>query len=658
MQAPAATAGASRDAMAQGLRSLGAGDVSTARVEMMNAIKENPQDGLARAVQGSILIALNDGATAQVHLERALALGIAPERISHLLAHAAFLQGNYTQALERADAARISPPFAAYAARVRARTRIAQGNLEAAGQEFDVAFAINPKSSILWSDIGRFRLFSGNLSTAIDAASESVRLDPRNIEGLILTGELMRSQYGLVAAIPWFERALGVDPNNIRAMTELAATLGDAGRHQDMLALTRRILSLDNGNANAFYLQAVVAARANKPGLARTLLYKTGERLDGVPAVILLRAILDIQSGADEQAVIRLRPLVDMQPGNLKARRLLGSAMWRSGDHAGTVDILWPIVIRNDADSYSLFVIGRAFEALDNRVEAARFLDRAARSGRGEPTPFAVAGQLSELAANRSSQPDSATVAVPFLSGLVSAGQSANALDEAVRLARMNPGAPAAQVVVGDIYAVMGRHRDAALAYQQAANLKFSENTALRLVRAWQKAGNPEAAFRALNLFLGQNPRSVPAAILAGNYFIQTRQWNRAIATLEGLRTRIGNRDALILNNLAWCYINTGKPTLARLYAREAYALTPTNPVVVNTYGWSLFKSGSEPATGIGLLEKSTAIAPQNPDFRFRLAQAYASSGRIAEAKRAIGLALSSPAFRDRKTAIALLATL
>jgi cellulose synthase operon protein C len=654
----AGAASESRAALMRALGHIAAGNYRTARVETLNAITADPSNGLAHAIQGRIFLALNDGASANAELERALKLGVAPSRIGHLAGHAALLQGNFEGALAATDSKKVPVAFQAYAERIRGLTFLETGDFGAATQSFANAVSITPRSSVLWSDIGRFRMRAGDQAGAIEAASQAMQFDPRNVDGLILTGELLRSQYGLIAAIPWFERALTIDATNIAAMQALAATLGDAGKNREMLATTRKILALDPKNAQAFYLLAVMAARANNAGLARTLLYKAGDKLDSLPGAILLRAILEIQSGADEQAIRGLRPLLEHQPNNLKVRRLLGIALSRTGDVNGTIETLLPIAQRTDADSYTLSIVGRAYEAAGDRFEAARYLDRAAYPFRGEPQPFSSHSALDRLAAEQANQPDNAAATVPYISGLISSGRAGEALALALRLQNQNPGAPDASILVGDSFAALGRHAEAVIAYQKASNIRFSENTAFRLVNALQKSGDSIGALRALNLYISQNPRSLSAKILAADYFIQTKQWSRAIAQLESVRERLGNRDVLVLINLAWSYFNIQEPSRALAFAKTAYQLAPNNPAIVNSFGWILFKTGHDPKAGLALLEKACAIAPNHPGLRFQLAQAYAKVGRKAEARVATQRAMLAPDFQDRKAAMALLSAL
>src|SRR5207253_2601625 len=82
----------------------------------------------------------------------------------------------------------------------------------------------------------------------LQAADRAVAAKPRNAVALELRGELTRGQYGLAAAIPWFTRALEVDPGYVDALLERAATYADMGRMSDMLADARKVITLTGGH--------------------------------------------------------------------------------------------------------------------------------------------------------------------------------------------------------------------------------------------------------------------------------------------------------------------------------------------------------------------------------------------------------------------------
>jgi cellulose synthase operon protein C len=224
-------------------------------------------------------------------------------------------------------------------------------------------------------------------------------------------------------------------------------------------------------------------------------------------------------------------------------------------------------------------------------------------------------------------------------------------LRAAERLRDLNPGAPAAHVLVGDALTALGRPGDAVKIYEKAASIRFSEPIVLRLIDAQRRSGDNDGALRVLDLFLSQNPRSVAALLLAADHFIATKQWDSAIATLDGLRARLGNRDATILNKLSWAWFGQGNNDRALTYAGAAYAIAVSNPALASTYGWILFKSGKDKVGGIALLKKSVAIVPDAPMLRFQLAQVLVESGDKAGAKPHLKAAIDMPDFAERKAA-------
>jgi tetratricopeptide (TPR) repeat protein len=370
-----------------------------------------------------------------------------------------------------------------------------------------------------------------------------------------------------------------------------------------MLRATRRVLSLSPGNAMAHYLQAVMAARAGKYELARTLYARTGGGLDDLPAALLLSGSLDYQAGNHQRAIERLGRLVAIRPDNAKARRLLAAAKWRIGETAAVVAILEPLAARGDADSYSLTLLARALLRSGEPARAASLL---ARAGRPQATGTLIAAGQADLAAlRRDAQRGGPAGEVLLIRALIADGGSDEALARAQRLQANDPGVPATHLIAGDVLSARGAFAAAAEQYRKAANLAFTEPTALRLVEALERAGKAEAAARVLQLFLEQNPRSVNAQLLAAGRFMAVGQWRQAIAIYEGLRRRLGNNDAALLANLAIAHAQAGEAERALAFARRAWSLDRSNPATADVLGWLLVRSGKDKAAGLALLAQS-----------------------------------------------------
>ncbi len=619
----AACSGGSGTAYERGVAAFEAGDLRTARVELMNAIQADPDNAAARIMQARVLIGLNDGPGAEAEIVRARQSGAPVERTRHLMAHARLLQGDAEGALAEAEAA--PAEHEAYAARIRGQAWLRLGDQANASAAFNRALELAPEDGGTWVEVGRFRRASGDIGGAIQAADRAVAASPRSVDALLLRAELTRGQYGLAAALPWFDRALEVDPGHVGARLERAITYGDMGRMHEMLADTREVHRLTGGHPQAFYLQAMLAARARNFTLARSLYDRTRGAFDEMPAGMLLASAIDFETGNVERAASRLEALVERQSGNRRARRLLAAARWRLGDTEGAMAALTPLVDLPDADSYSLSLMGQALAQRGDTARASYYLARAAN-----PAPAALTAieriddaAFARLRDDANARPNDGPLQVRFVSALLARGLGAEALTRAQRLQAANPGAPEAHMLVGDALGVRGDFANAAEQYRRAANIAFSEGVALRLIEALQRSDQPEAAGQVLDLFLRQNPRNVPVLNIRANRAMLAGDWASAIRAYESLRTRLGDNDATVLNNLAWAYSETGAVERAVPLARRAHALDPDNPVMADTLGWTLFKAGRR-AEGLVLLEQAARGAPSDADIRRRLEQARA----------------------------------
>lgn len=585
------------------------GNYSAARNHALAALAGAPGSQAAMLLLARSYLQLGDGPAAEGAISRARDLHVPAARLAGLRAQARFLQGDYPGAL---DAAAAAPAGDGDALRARARTVAMQGDGASAARLLGGWLAAHPRDPGAWADLGRIRLNAGEMLGAAEAVARAGRLAPGDPVPLALQAEIVRTRYGPAAALPWFAAALRRDAYYHPALIEQAATLGELGRYADMLAATRKALASRPGSPQALYLQAVLAARAGKAELARDLLQRAGAGIAGLPGAALLGGGLDYAGGQYERAIGTWRQLVADQPMNVTLRRLLGAALLRSGDAPGALDALRPIAVRADADAYTLTLVARAFEATGDRASAARFLDRAAGGARGAVAAFASDDSIGATLAEARDDPDDPNYLLGVIRAQLTTGDSAGAIAQARRLVAASPGAPAAQLALGDALAAGGRFAEAAPVYARAASLAFDEPTMLRLVDAWGRAGQPRQAAAALSLFLQQNPQTLAGQRIRGQWQLANGDADGAIETLEGVRRIAGNRDAALLAALARAYAMSDDGTVARRYARAAYALSPMNAGVCDAYAVALAADG-ELDGARQLAAKALALAPGDP---------------------------------------------
>ena len=609
-------------------------DVRSARIELMNAIKADPEWIDARVAQAEVLLSLGDGIGAEAELDWAVQLGQDPATIRHLYGHAYSLQGDVQKAREQLSAGDIPRKNQGYAARIMGKVALQMEDAELASTAFNRAMELDAKNPDLWVDIARFRANTGDQAGATNAVDEAVKLDPKNIRALQYRGELLRFQFGLGAALPWFERALQIDPNDVALLTEYAATLGDMGRMTDMLVVARKIIALDGLNPRALFMQAVLAARAGNYGLARRLMQQTKGALDNVPSVLLVQGIIEHGEGNHNAAADKFRRLVSIQPDNRQAQDLLARSLYLAGSASDALDVLKPQVNRSGADPYAMWLAGRALEAIGERGQAAAVLNRAAIHDAGRESAFVAGAPLSVLQAEAQRNANDARIVVPYIRALYDAGDYSAAFAEAKRLQQGNPGASAAYILVADVATAMGNYDEALDALEQARSIRFSEPVMLRMVEVLRAKGDMQRSGQVLAQYLNYNPSNIAGLRWMAYAHLETESWAVAAHILENLRKRIGDNDALLMAGLTRAYTGLGQTEKAIAAGRIAYRVQPSSPVVSHLYGLALMADGARQKDGISLLKKAVAIMPTNPVYRKSLRRAYAAQRATGKQSR------------------------
>lgn len=341
------------------------------------------------------------------------------------------------------------------------------------------ASAPSPQSMLAQS---RATLAQGDFVGAYRIAESAAAKYPANADAVLLAANFVRDRYGLSASLPWYDRVIALDPANISARLDKAAALGDSGQTLAALALTREVLARSPNHPTAFILQSIIAARAGKWELARGLYEHARGRLDPVPAVLLLRGAIGIETGGIEGAIAALTPLVAAQPGNRPARRLLALALWRAKDAQGAIDTLKPI--SNDGDAWAQLLMARACETVGDRLCAAILLDRVAAGG-GRIQGNSTVAALTAVANVRFSQPN----AFRLIDALNRTGDIKAAETVTATLVEQFPASPSALRLAANDALARSEWGRAATALQLVGRRGGDDDALVLANLAWAKAG-------------------------------------------------------------------------------------------------------------------------------------------------------------------------
>ena len=558
-------------------------------------------------------LAKRDGIAAEADLRRIMVQGASKDAVAARMGEALIYQGERKKAREWLSAGQFAKGEEAWGFRMLGQLERIEGNLPAAGQAYDQALRFTPRDSQLWVDIGRLRYSGGEQLQAVQAAEQAVAFGPDNIRALEFRAQLVRDRFGLNAALPWFEAALAKAPDDVALLSEYAATLGELGRASEMLLVTRKMLALAPRHAQAFYLQAALAARAGRIDLARALLNRTGDQLRDVPAAMLLRGALELEAGNATFATEVLDRLARRQPANQRVQMLLARAMYEAEAYDDLFNRFATQAERPDAPAYLLVLLGRAHEERGDRAAASPLLDRAAAASIPPVMAMAEADPIAVLAGRWRDHPTSSVASVPYLRSLIGSRNMVGAEQVAERLRGARPGSGDALSLAGDVQLASGKAGAALDRYALAAQIRFPDSMLLRMTEAHERLNNRAANPALAQGYLAAYPGSRLAARLAGGYAALNGNWARSAAILGNLRTRGAGRDVRLLCDLSLAQLRSGDRLGALASARTAYRLQRSSPVAAQAYAMALIMNREQLGLADQLLIKSHRIAGSNP---------------------------------------------
>ncbi|MCU0947911.1 MAG: tetratricopeptide repeat protein [Porphyrobacter sp.] len=411
-----------------------------------------------------------------------------------------------------------------------ANAAAAAGDLARAAGLLDAALAAEPDNPAVWVATARLRYRGGEHVEALAAADRALQLGPQYGGALLLKAQLVRDAHGLAASLPWYEAAVEAAPDDPEVLLDHAATLGDLGRNRAMLGALDRLREVAPQTPRANFLTAVLAARGGNVVLARSLLERSGMVAQGVPAALMLDALISLEQANYTTAAERLETVLQRQPGNVRVRELLARAMLLAGREAEVVARFGDDAALAETSPYLATLVGRAHERLGERDKAAMWLERGlTASAPNAPRVLAPAPGL---------PPPTAAARSLALAGNWSAVTASTAA-----LRQRFSGSADVAALSGDGALGAGDAASALTFYASAAQVRRSWPLARKAIAAFRMAGDEAAADILLMRHLAGDPGNLDAALLLAERSLAQGDKQRAILLLDHVAALGGAHD-------------------------------------------------------------------------------------------------------------------
>ncbi len=614
-----------------------AGDLRAARVELLNALKANPNNANARLLLARVLLARGAGVAAQAEIDRAIKAGVPREKTYHLTANALLLDGKASQALAMARDPRIPPQFGAYAARMRGRAQITLGSTAEGGRSIEEAVRLAPNNVEALVDLARYQAGSRDIPAAERSVDRALAIKPGNVDALNLKGGIVRATKGLPQSLAFYDRALKSDANSIETLLERAATLSDLGRLDAARTDIKEVMGLIPNHPIVLYLSAAIAAREGKFQDAQTLLGQTKGLLDKYPPAQFLRARLAMQQKNLGVAVETLSALVAEQPANPIARRMLALVQLQRGDPRGALASLEPLAKQTDLDAQTLAMFGQAYAQTGDFSSAQGFYQRAAKLAPNLPqldTQIAMtrlaqgdpAGAIAGLNGVLKTDPKSLQALMSLTYVQLRLRDYRAAAVTAERLIAAHPDLPVSYNLHGTAALGMGDTKRAEADFRAALakDPKFLD-ARRNLAQLFLVTNRADAGKAELRSIVAGEPSDVRSLMLLADVAGQAKAWPERLDWLRRA-VLVNPRDPQPRAALVQTYVAAGNPGQALTEAAAIARERPTDPAALQLLAGAQAANKQNDAA-LATLKQLVAVAPTAPGARLLLARFQATVG-------------------------------
>jgi len=360
------------------------GDLEAAIIQMKNAVRANPDNPEVRIVLGQLYNRTANPVSAEKEFRRALQLGAEKQGLMVDLGKSLLMQRKYEDVLTivEPDVARDADLATAYLVLGNAHQGL--GDKTKALEFYLKGESVKEKDDHLSVAIARIFKETDQNEKAMSKVDEALAINPKNVRGLILKGELVHQIGGATKSIEYFQNAIELEPNNVDGLIKTAGALFDLKRDEEALEKLEVVLDRIPRHPLGNYLSAVIYARQNNSDKSLEFLEKAGPALDKFHPALMLRGIINYAQKNYAQATYHLSRLLEIKPDHYIGRRLLGASLLQQDDIEQAIEVLSPLEAAEKVDPTVLALLGSAYLKQRDFAKGTDYFERAAAANPDE----------------------------------------------------------------------------------------------------------------------------------------------------------------------------------------------------------------------------------------------------------------------------------
>ncbi|OYT99732.1 MAG: hypothetical protein CFE40_06320 [Burkholderiales bacterium PBB1] len=635
-------------------------DVAGAIIQLKNALQIDKNMLPVHVLLGKSLLATSEVIGAEVAFNEALRLGVNRAEVVIPLARSVIAQGRLQELLDKPVFSPAGLPAATQAQLLLLRASAAAdiGGAAAAMRSIEEARAIEPGSPDSWLAEVPLRIRAGQYREAEAAADRALLLNPTSAEAMYLRGSIAHVQGNAASALASYTKALKIEPTHTEALVSRAGLLMDQKRVAEASADIAELLKSSPNDPRGFYLNALTSEQAGNTAAAKASLSKITALLDPVPIdalryrpqALMLGGLAHYGLNELEKAKAYLEAVQRVQPGSSVAK-LLAQIYFLDKNADRAIAALEPYLKAHPNDSQALLLLSSAQMAQGRYGRASQLMQDALR-GEDRPEYQTMLGMslvgsgkfsdaVSALEAAFQKDPRQLQAGVALANLYIKGGQAARGVKVAESLAKLNPGNPGVQNLLGLARAGAGDRAGARLAYEAAIKLDagFGQpQVNLAELDIDEKAY--DGASSRLTALLAKDPKNLNAMDAFGRLHERRGQLPEAQRWLTKAVESSGPDNVQPALKLVEFQLRNNQPAAAKESTKFLTAKAPDAlPVLVMLARVNLANSELVPARAN--LSRAATLANQNPALLLKIALLQSAAGHFPGAAYSLSKALA-----------------
>ena len=592
------------------------GATQQAERHLRKYVESNPTNSYANSMLATTLLSENRPAEAMRILRDRLKEGPADVEALRLAGRSAIATGDYDKAREYLrQAVQLAPEHAVLRTSLGVSEML--GGAHASGlANLEAATVLDAKSVVASTALVRAELELKRYDKALVAAERLVKVKADDADAMLMLALAQSGNNDGAAARKSYERALALRPGYLDAVRGLVRLDLLEGR-DDAADQRLKQLAKDKGPVavEAMSMLAELAVRRGRPGEATEWLERAHAAVPDAlePALRLALQYLGVDQGA--KALNMVRKLQAANADNLSLLDVLGQAQLVQNEPQAALETFSKLATLAPKSGLVQFRLATTYLRLKDEENTTTALHKALAL-----EPGLLGAQLA----------------------LIDMAQKAGKLEQGIALARQvqkaHPQDPVGFVLEGDMLLERKLPDQARARYESADALAPKQAVKVKIVNAMRLAGKSKEGDERLRLWLAQYPDATYLLTYAAELRLLEQRYPEAATLLEAVVKR-EPANVGALNNLAWAYVQT-KDGRALQTAERAYKLDESNPLTVDTLGWTLLETG-QVERAVPLLRKAATLAPEVGDIRYHLAVAYFKHGNKIDARKELEQAIA-----------------